>query len=45
MLTRFRDLAMTSVTASLAASIEETIEGLLADYLAQTVLTEQTETG
>lgn len=45
MLTRFRDLAMTSVTASLAASIEATIEDLLADYLAQTVLSERFETG
>lgn len=37
MLTRFRALAMTSVTATLASSMDATIEGLLADYLAQFV--------
>lgn len=36
-LTRFRALAMTSVTASLASSMDATIEGVLADYLAQIV--------
>ncbi|MGN6607592.1 MAG: MerR family transcriptional regulator [Jatrophihabitans sp.] len=34
---RFRALAMTSVAATLATSIEQTIEGLLADYLAHYV--------
>lgn len=34
LLTRFRTLALTSVTASLSSSIEHSIEGLLADYLA-----------
>ena len=38
-LARFRTLAMTSVTATLALSIESTIEGLLADYLAHFVRT------
>lgn len=38
LLTRFRTLALTSVTASLAAAIEEQIESLLTDYLAATVL-------
>ncbi|MBN9620864.1 MAG: MerR family transcriptional regulator, partial [Actinobacteria bacterium] len=37
MLTRFRALAMTSVTATLAVSIEKTIEGLLSEYLADYV--------
>lgn len=36
-LTRFRALAMASVTATLASSMDTTIEGLLADYLAQFV--------
>lgn len=36
-MTRFRELAMSTVTATLAESMERTIEGLLADYLAQTV--------
>ena len=34
-LARFRSLAMTSVTATLARSIETTVEGLLGDYLEQ----------
>ena len=38
LLTRFRTLALTSVTASLATAIEEQIESLLTDYLAATVL-------
>jgi len=38
LLTRFRTLALTSVTASLASAIEEQIESLLTDYLAATVL-------
>ena len=37
MLTRWRTLALTSVAATLAQSIEDTIEGLLAAYLAQYV--------
>ncbi|MFL6106499.1 MAG: MerR family transcriptional regulator [Marmoricola sp.] len=36
-MTRFRELAMSTVTATLAESMERTIEGLLADYLAQAV--------
>jgi DNA-binding transcriptional MerR regulator len=36
-LNRFRTLAMTAVSATLAVSIERTIEGLLADYLAHYV--------
>ncbi|MFL6159340.1 MAG: MerR family transcriptional regulator [Marmoricola sp.] len=36
-MTRFRELAMSTVTATLAESMERTIEGLLADYLAQTL--------
>jgi DNA-binding transcriptional MerR regulator len=36
-LTRFRELAMSTVTATLAESMERTIEGLLADYLAQAI--------
>ena len=39
MLTRFRTLGMTAVAATLAASIENTIEGLLTDYLAHYVRT------
>lgn len=39
MLTRFRTLAMTAVSATLAASIENTIEGLLTEYLAHYVRT------
>lgn len=34
LLTRYRTLALTSVTATLSQSIERSIEGLLADYLA-----------
>ena len=34
LLTRFRTLALASVTATLATSIERSIEALLADYLA-----------
>jgi len=37
MLQRFRSLAMTSVAATLTESIDRTVEGLLADYLAQFV--------
>lgn len=37
MLTRFRTLGMTAVAATLAASIENTIEGLLTEYLAHYV--------
>lgn len=37
MLTRFRALAMTSVTATLASSIDRTIEELLTEYLAHVV--------
>ncbi len=37
MLTRFRVLAMTAVTATLGASIERTVEDLLAAYLAEFV--------
>lgn len=37
MLTRFRTLGMTAVAATLAASIETTIEGVLTDYLAHYV--------
>ena len=37
MLQRFRSLAMTSVSATLTESIDRTVEGLLADYLAQFV--------
>lgn len=43
LLTRFRTLAMTSVTATLSAAIEERIESLLTDYLAATVLAGTTE--
>lgn len=39
MLTRFRALAMASVTATLTVSIERTIEGLLSEYLAHYVRT------
>lgn len=42
LLTRFRTLAITSVSATLATSIEQTIEGLLADYLAHFVRTAET---
>lgn len=38
-LTRFRALAMTSVTATLATSIEKTVENLLSEYLAHFVRT------
>lgn len=37
LLQRFRSLAMTSVAATLAESIDRTVEALLADYLAQFV--------
>jgi DNA-binding transcriptional MerR regulator len=40
-LTRFRALAMTTVTATLASSIEQTIEGLLAEYLSSYVAATQ----
>lgn len=44
-LTRFRALAMTSVTATLATSIEKTVENLLSEYLAHFVRTaEPTDT-
>jgi len=36
-LTRFRELAMSTVTATLAESMERTIEDLLAEYLAQAI--------
>ena len=36
-LARFRELAMSTVTATLAESMERTIEGLLTDYLAHAV--------
>jgi DNA-binding transcriptional MerR regulator len=36
-LTRFRELAMSTVSATLAESMERTIEDLLADYLAQAI--------
>lgn len=39
LLTRFRALAMTSVTATLATSIEKTVENLLSEYLAHFVRT------
>ncbi len=42
LLTRFRTLALTSVTDTLANSIEQTIEGLLAEYLAHFVRTTET---
>jgi DNA-binding transcriptional MerR regulator len=45
LLTRFRTLALTSVTASLASAIEEQIESLLTDYLAATVLSEAEDAG
>jgi len=38
LLTRFRGLAMSAVTATVAASMESAIEELLADYLAAAVL-------
>jgi len=44
-MTRFRELAMSTVTATLAESMERTIEGLLADFLAQTVRTDAEHTG
>lgn len=44
-LTRYRALALTTVTATLATSIEATIEDLLADFLSQAVLGEAAETG
>lgn len=44
LLTRFRDLAMTAVTASVAAAIEQQIEEVLAGYLA-TVLDAEDPTG
>ncbi|RNL77777.1 MerR family transcriptional regulator [Nocardioides marmorisolisilvae] len=44
-MTRFRELAMSTVTATLAESMERTIEGLLADYLAQTVATGAEDVG
>lgn len=37
LLRRFRTLAMRSVTATLSDSIDRTVEGLLADYLAQLI--------
>lgn len=40
LLTRFRALAIASVTASLATAIEEQIESLLSDYLAATFITQ-----
>lgn len=44
-LTRFRELATSAVTATLAESLERTIEGLLADYLAQAVRPHAENTG
>lgn len=44
-MTRFRELAMSTVTATLAESMERTIEGLLADYLAQTIRTGAEDAG
>jgi hypothetical protein len=44
-LTRFRELAMSTVTATLAESMERTIEGLLADYLAQAIRTDAEDAG
>jgi hypothetical protein len=41
-LTRFRTLAMTSVTATLATSIEKTVENLLSEYLAHFVRNAET---
>lgn len=43
MLTRFRELALSTVTATLAASMERTVEDLLSSYLAQ--MLKQGETG
>ena len=45
MLTRFRELALTSVTATLAESLERTVEDLLSQYLAQYVEKQGTDAG
>lgn len=45
LLTRFRALAMSALTATVAASIEEAIEDLLADYLAERVLGNEADAG
>ena len=44
-LTRFRELAMSTVTATLAESLERTIEDLLADYLSRAITTGSKSTG
>jgi DNA-binding transcriptional MerR regulator len=44
-LTRFRELAMSTVVATLSESMERTIEDLLAAYLAQTIRTDSEDVG
>jgi hypothetical protein len=45
MLTRFRTLALTTVSATLASSLERRVEDVLGDYLAQYAKSATTDAG